>query len=186
MVDYTGDHDGDGTPNWRDSDHEEAYVILKLGAHLFNVSLLFGLIWWGAGAALKNGIAQRAGTTRKELTDTARDRDEARQRFEELGQRLQAFESEMAEMKATAESQAKAEEEALVARAHQEAARIAATAERNIRDETVRAQVALRKEAVALAIQLAEQTLKGAVQESDQTRLAAQFLQSLDGEASNG
>jgi F0F1-type ATP synthase membrane subunit b/b' len=185
-VDYTGDHDGDGTANWLDSDNEEAYSFKRLAYHAFNLLLLIGLIVWGAGAAVKNGLAQRSASIRKELTDTARERDEARQKFEELGTRLQAFEAEVADMRTTAEAQAKAEEEALIERAHVEATRIAETAQRNIRDETVRAKVALRKEAVVLAVKLAEQTLKGAIKDDDQTRLAAQFLQSIDGEVANG
>ncbi|MCO4744278.1 MAG: ATP synthase F0 subunit B [Proteobacteria bacterium] len=185
-VDYTGDHDHDGTANWLDSDNEEAYSFKRLAFHAFNLALLIGLIVWGAGGAVKNGLAQRSASIRKELTDTARERDEARQKFEELGTRLQAFEAEVADMRTNAEAQAKAEEEALVKRAHEEATRIGETAQRNIRDETVRAKVALRKEAVALAVKLAEQTLKGAIKDDDQTRLAAQFLQSIDGEVANG
>lgn len=191
-VDYLADDDGDGRANWRDSTDDRTgepnpdYQISKLGWHLFNLALLVGVLVWAVRRPVVDGIKNRALAIRKELTDAARMRDEARQRHEELGLRLSRFEEEVKQLRAEAEADAKAEEAKLIERAHAEAERIKQTAERNIRDELSRAQFALRKEAVDLAVKLAEQTLRREVRAEDQRRLARQFLDSLNEEGGNG
>lgn len=182
-VDWTGDLDNDGVPNWRDSttgsEPNEHYMVRKLAWHLFNLLVILGVIFWMARRPVTDAIRNRAHDIRKEITDAARMRDEAMQRHEELGARLARFEDEVAQMKAAAAEEARQEEQKLVDRARAEAVRIQQTAERSIRDEVVRAQVALRKEAVDLAVQLAEQTLRAEVGPEDHKRLARQFLASL-------
>ena len=74
-------------------------------------------------------------------------------------------------MKDAAEKDAAIEQDKLLQRASEAATRITETAQRNIRDEVVRAQVALRNDAVQLAVQLAEDALKGNIK-ADDHRLA--------------
>lgn len=182
-VDWTGDDDHDGVPNWRDAttgaEPNEHYMLKPLFWHLFNLALILGVIGYLARRPVLDAIKTRAHDIRKEITETARARDEARQRHEELGARLSKFEDEVAQMKAQAADDAKQEEQKLIERARTEAERIRQTAERSIRDEVTRAQIALRKEAVDLAVQLAEQTLRSEVGPDDHKRLARQFLDSI-------
>ncbi len=182
-VSYTGDDDHDGTANWMDGDSVDAKgksVPTRLGQHFYNFLILFGILGFALRQPLSDAIKNRASLIRKELTETARARDEARQRFDELNARLGAFEDEVQRLRADAETDAKAEERKLIERANAEAARLTKNAERNIRDELVRARVALQEDAVSLAVKLAEQTLKSQVQSEDQRRLARQFLDSLN------
>lgn len=181
---YTGDDDHDGVANWRDSD-SELYVVDDVGFHAFNVLLLLGVVFWFARRPIRDTLRERALGIRRELTDTARERDEARQRYEELEARLAGFATELEAMRAEAAREAQAEEQKLIERAHSEAARVAEMAQRNIRDEVTRAQLELRKEAVELAVQLAEATLARNVAPEDQLRLAREFLDSLNNEAAN-
>ena len=178
-LDYTGDADHDGTPNWIDGDSGDSYVATKLAFHAINLLLLVGLLVWFVRAPLKDALNGRAYTIRKSLTDTARERDEAAHKFADLEARLGSFEQELERMRAAALTEARAEEERLVARAHEEAKRIGENAERNIRDEVTRARVALQHDAVDLAVQLAETTLRTSVNSDDQKRLARDFLASL-------
>jgi F-type H+-transporting ATPase subunit b len=177
-ADYTGDHDGDHTPNWRDGDSPD-YVLGNIGQHVFNLTLLVAFLVYVGRRPVLDAVKNRALGIRKEITDAARLRDEAKQRHEELSARLSGFEEEVRTLRADAEIDAKVEEQKLIERAHEEAKRIGQIAERNIRDELVRARVALRKDAVDLAVKLAEQVLRSEVEPEDQRRLARQFLESL-------
>lgn len=177
-VDYTADDDHDGKANWMDAD-SDAYVLGGIGQHLFNLVVIGAVLFFVARRPLMDAIKDRAAGIRREVTEAAKVRDEARQRHEDLVKRLSSFEDEVKKLRSDAEADVKAEEKRLTERAHEEAARIGQVAERNIKDELVRAQVALRKEAIDLAVQLAETTLRSEVKSGDQQRLASQFLSSI-------
>ncbi len=186
-ISYTGDEDHDGVPNWRDpanGDHKnEAYVVPSVLQHAFNLALLLAIAAYAARRPISDAVANRAGTIRQELVDAAALRDEARAEHEAVAKRLQDFQEEVVRMKAQAEEHAAQEAAQLLARAQEASVRIKESAERNIREEVMRAKVALHKEAVDLAVQLAEQTLTAQVGADDQRRLAREFLQSLNEDA---
>jgi F-type H+-transporting ATPase subunit b len=183
---YTTDDDGDGTPNWRDPyTHDEpnvdTYVLSGVGFHLVNLLLLLGVVGYFVRRPVADTFRERALAIRTELTETARTRDEAHQRHQELLARLEKIENEVRGLDQDAEADARREEEKLVERARREAARIKEQVERNIRDESTRARAELRQDAVDLAIQLAESTLRQGVSSADQQLLARQFLDSVKG-----
>ncbi len=177
-VDWIGDDDGDGVPNWRDPDSEH-YVVWDIVFHVFNLILFVGIIVYFARRPVVDGVKNRAVDIRRELTEAARLRDEARQRYEELGARLARFEEEVQALRDEAVVDARQDEANLVARATQEAERIQETAGRNIDEQIQRARTTLRAEAVGLAVHLAERTLREQVQSDDQKRIAREFLDSL-------
>ncbi|HHO51181.1 MAG TPA: hypothetical protein ENK18_09995 [Deltaproteobacteria bacterium] len=191
---YTDDDDADGVPNWRDATtgfepNTETYEVRKLIFHAFNLIILFGILGYFVRRPLKDTLRNRALGIRKELTDSARRRDEAHQRHQDLLARLEQIEQEVQAMAAEAEAEAAQEEKRLIERAEREAIRIAEQAQRSIRDEVTRARNVLRREAVELAIQLAEEKLHNKVSTADQRTLAQDFLASLrptDGEATHG
>ena len=148
--------------------------------HAWNLTVLLLVLFFAARRPIGDALRGRGLSIRTDLADAARERDEALQRQAELDARLSRFEAEVAAMKDAANSDAGAEHDKLMKRAQDAAERIAETAQRNIRDEVVRAQVALRNDAVDLAVQLAEDALKGNIKADDHRRLARQFLESLD------
>ena len=177
-IDYTADDDQDGKSNWMDADND-AFVLGGVGQHLFNLVVIGAVLFFVARRPLMTAIKERAVGIRLEVTEAAKVREDARQRHEALVQRLTTFEGEVRRLRAEAEADVQAEEQRLTERAQEEAVRIGQVAERNIRDELVRAQAALRKEAIDLAVQLAETTLRAEVGSGDQQRLATQFLASI-------
>jgi F-type H+-transporting ATPase subunit b len=187
---FSDDDDGDGIPNWRDRyQHEEpnfgdpkksTYQVSKLLLHAFNLALLLGVIFWFGRKPITDGLRDRAKRIRQELTDSARLRDEAQQRYEEVDARLRHIAEEIENLKIQGAEQAQQEEIRLIERATSEAQRIEHGAKRHIRDALVRARVELRDEAVSLAIEMAENIVKNEVTGDDQTRLAKAFLGSLD------
>ena len=184
-VTYTDDDDGDGIVNWRDPQfgtqegYSDSYVIRNLVYHAINFLILMGLIWWALRRPIADVFRDRARGIRSELTDSARHRDEANQRHQELLARLDKIEGEVETMHTDAKAAAEREEAALIERAEREAVRIGEQATRSIRDEATRARNALRREAVELAVQLAEETLRSKVASEDQRSLAKDFLDSL-------
>jgi F-type H+-transporting ATPase subunit b len=181
---YTADDDHDGTANWIDSD-SELYVIKPIAFHVLNLAILGAILGFVLRGPIGDALRNRASGIRKELSEAASARDEAKRRADALAARLAKFEDEVTAMRDQAKAEAAAEEARLVKRAHEEAARIAEASQKSIRDELVRAQVALRKDAVDLAVQLAESTLREQVQPDDQKRLAEAFLASLNQEGSS-
>lgn len=181
---YTADDDHDGTANWADPD-SDMYALAGVGYHALNLALLLGVLYVLARKPVRDALRNRALGIRKEITESARARDEARQRHEEVEARIAALAQEVENLRAEARREAEIEERKLVERAHEEARRIAEMAQRNVRDEVLRAQQELRREAVGLAVQLAEATLARNVGPDDQARLARQFLDSLNREGAN-
>lgn len=186
---YTADADGDGTPNWLDStdgtEPNEHFPLKGIVYHGINLLILAGLLVWFGRRPIADALAARALGIRKELTDSARMRDEAMQRNDGLAKRLDKIEQEIAGMREEAEQDAAKAETALVARAHAEGERIQAAAERSIRDEVQRARAALKRDAVALAVELAENALKEKVTSDHQQRLAREFLDSIKDDGVN-
>jgi F-type H+-transporting ATPase subunit b len=80
------------------------------------------------------------------------------------------------------------EHDSILARAEEDAARIAESAERSIRDETERARQALRREVAELSVDLAREKLSTEVNTDDQKRLAGDFIDTVQNKngASNG
>jgi len=183
-TNYVGDDDGDGVPNWRDRD-AEAYQLTKLLLHGFNLALLLGVLWWLAGRAVSDALRNRAANIRKSIVDAAEAKAAAQTRFDELEARLAAFEGEVLALREQAVADAQEEEARMVAHAKAEAERILVTADRNIRDEVVRARMALRNDAVELAVKLAAETLRSNIATADQQKLASEFLSSLNHGVSN-
>lgn len=183
---YTDDDDHDGIANWRDpmngtEPNTHSYILWSVGFHALNLGLLLAVLAWVARRPIADTFRDRALTIRNDLTESARRRDEAHQRHQDLLARLEKIEGEVQKMEQDADADAKREEDNLVARAHQEAARVLEQAERNIRDETTRARTELRKEAVELAVQLAESRLRRDVSTTDHQNLAREFLRSVKG-----
>jgi F-type H+-transporting ATPase subunit b len=140
---------------------------------------LFGLV---AGLTyllrnkIKDALANRALGVRKDIDSSNKARKDATLRFEELESRLAGFEDELSKMKSDAEAAAKTEHAAIIARAEDDAIRLAEAAKRSIVDETIRARQALRKEVALLSIDIARDKLKAALNADDELRLAGNFM----------
>jgi len=80
------------------------------------------------------------------------------------------------------------EQQAILSRAEEDAARIAEAAQRSIRDETDRARQALRREVAELSVGMAREKLSAAVTSDDQDRLTGDFIETVEGKngAANG
>ena len=156
--------------------------------HAINLFLLVALLTYLLRSKIRDALANRAVGVGKDIDNSNRLRKDATQRFEEVESRLDGFEKELSQMRADAEVDASNEHVAILARAEEDAARIAEAAQRSIRDEADRARQALRREVAVLSIDLAREKLSSAVNAGDQDRLAGDFIDTVKGPsgASNG
>ena len=153
-----------------------AMPVKEMGFHLVNLIILLGIIVYFAKTPVLTALKNRSATVASHLEESNRLRKEAQDRFDELDARLSHFGSTLDSMRNQAVADAEAEAVAIAKKTDEDVARIKATAEKTIRDETNAAKVALQHEAVELAVKLAENQLKGAVSAADQDRLARELL----------
>jgi len=156
--------------------------------HAINFLLLVGLLTYLLRDKIRDALANRAAHVKREIDDSNQARKDAAQRFEELEARLDGFESELEKMKEDAVVEADKEHNSILARAEEDAARIAESAQRSIRDETDRARQALRHEVAQLSVDLAREKLSAEVTSEDQQRLAGDFIDTVQNKngATNG
>ncbi len=147
-------------------------LTMQAGALVIFLAILVKVAARPIGDALKN----RAATVREQLEEARRLKAEADARAAEMSARLAALDGQISEMKAQAKADAAAEAERIAARAEADVARVKESAERTIREETLRARNDLRAEAVTLAVALAKGTLAKNVSAEDQAKLAREFL----------
>ena len=180
-ADYTGDADHDGTANWLDGDSPD-FMVAKLAFHAGNLAILLGALIVFAGPGIQDSFRARALLVRQDLDEAAKLKADAAAHHEAVAQRLAALSQEIADLQSRARAEAEAEERKIGERAAEAAARVAETAQRQIRDEASRARNEIRREAVELAVQLAENILKSQVGAADQRRLAVEFLETVQRE----
>jgi len=156
--------------------------------HAINAFLLVALLTYLLRDKIRDALANRAVGVKRDIDESNQARKDAAQRFEELESRLDGFETELEQMKTDAVENAAKEHESILARAEEDAARIADSAERSIRDETERARQALRREVAELSVDLAREKLSAEVNTDDQKRLAGDFIATVQNKngASNG
>ena len=159
-----------------------------IGFHLLNFVLLVSLLTFLLRSKVRDALANRALKVKVDIDESNQRRKEAQQRFEDLESRLDGFENELEAMKTEAVSKAEANHKAMLGRAEEDANRIAASAQRSIRDETERARQALRREVAELSVDLAREKLSETVTSDDQSRLTGDFIAEVQGTngASNG
>jgi len=144
--------------------------------HAVNLGILLSLLTFLLRGPIRDALANRSASVKKDIDESNRLRKEAQHRMEELDQRLSGFEAELGRMRTDAEADAAKEREAILARADTDAARVRESAERTIRDEIERARTSLRREAVELSIGLAREHLEARITSEDQERLTGDFL----------
>lgn len=155
-------------------DHGIPWNVVAIQA--VNVIFFLAILVWAAGRPVRDWVRNRSFAVSRQIDEAARVKDEAAARFSDIEAKLVSLDRRIDEMKAEADVEARKEAEAIGERAVADAARIRETAERTIREETVRARNDLRTEAAALAVQLARETIKRNLGAEDEARLAREFL----------
>ncbi len=133
-----------------------AYWVLVI----LNFAIIAGLVGWALKKNLPGMFRSRTDTIRKSMDEAKRASDDANRRLADIEQRLSRLDSEIADMKRTAEADAAAEEERIRAAAEEDRKKILEMSEQEIEAAAKAARRDLKAYAAELAVALAEKRIK--------------------------
>lgn len=149
-----------------------------------NFVILFGLIAWLLRKPAGRFFEARTRAILQSIETGRRNRDEASARMQDIERRLQGLETEIAQLRAAADAEGRAERDRLARSTADEAAKILAQAEQEIEALGRAAQSELKSYAAALAVQLAEQRIRQRMTPELQAELMREYAGSLPGKSS--
>lgn len=167
-----------------------AFALLAAPAHaagdglLFptiNFVLLFAVLFILLRKPVRAYFDGRRASIRHELDEAASLKKEAETRYAQWQRKLDALQSELDGIRATARERAEAERQSLLADARRTAERIREDAAAAVDQEVRRARARLHDEASALAVELAAGILREQVTAQDRDRLLDEFIGRIEG-----
>lgn len=117
---------------------------------------------------------------RAELVRAKAEKAEAEEKLREIETRLSRLDQEVAEIRANAELEAKAEYERLIKQAGEEGERLKIMAEREIEGAFRAAQMELKEFAASKSVELAEKIIRKEIRPDDDARLITNFANELE------
>ena len=154
---------------------------LLLIGKMFNVGLVIFVLVWVGRKPLKEFFINRTQSIRDQLEEAQRARKEAETKLAELQERMRNLDQEVKQIRETAEREAKAEYDRLVAEAERDAEKIAARARQEIEATTRAAHLELKAHAAELSVRLAEEKIRKEITEEDRVRLFGRFVRDVGG-----
>ncbi|MBL8149852.1 MAG: ATP synthase F0 subunit B [Blastocatellia bacterium] len=130
---------------------------------------------------LSEALSSRRTSIQEELQQAKKEKLEAEAKLHSLEERLSKLDQEIAEIRANAEKEAKAEYDRLIRQSNEEAERIKQSAQREISGAVKTAQNQLREFAAEKAVELAEKLILQEIKPEDNRRLVAEFSKELEG-----
>ncbi len=146
---------------------------------LINFAIFAGILFWKAGPAIKKFVQQRHVTIKEALAESARLRDEAKQKLAEYSEKISGVDAEVDQLIAGIRADAEAERKRIIAEAEAQAAAMQRDAEQRIAADLQRARRELEREVVAAAIATAEKLIREKATPSDQHKLIDGFITGL-------
>ena len=155
------------------------------GFALVNFVVFAGIMYRLAAKPLREFVATRHLTIRKDLDEAAAMRRDADEKLRQSNAKLEAVDAEMDALVAKLRADAESEKARLVAAAEVEAERIRKDAQTQIATEMGRLRRELKREVVDLAMATATKLLVEGVKPADQHKLAERYLASLEAPAAS-
>jgi F-type H+-transporting ATPase subunit b len=158
--------------------HEESIgaMVAKMGWPVANFIIFVGLIYYFANQPLKEYLATRSSTIRKDLVDAAELKTTAAAQLASIEQKLQALPGEVSALRARGADEIKAEEQRIAAAAAADRERLLEQTRREIDLQVRLAKKAILEHAADLSVQLASDRIKKEVTPEDQARLVDRYL----------
>ncbi len=125
-----------------------------------NFAIVAGFIYWASRTNLAQAFRTRTATIQKGIEEARRASTEANARLEQIQGRLSKLDSEVAEIRATADADFSAEQQRIKQAAEEDARRVIETAESEIAAAAKSARRELRTYAAELAVELAKKNIK--------------------------
>jgi F-type H+-transporting ATPase subunit b len=158
--------------------HDESIggMILGMGWPIANFIVFIGILYYFFNQPLKDYLANRGTTIRKELVEAAELRSTATAQLQSIEQKLQALPGEITALRSRGAAEIKAEEERIAAAAAAERERLLEQTRREIDLQVRLAKREILEHAADLSVQLATDRIKKEVTPADQDRLVDRYL----------
>ena len=168
-----GEHAAEG------GEHEQSLGQMLRGMMwpVANFIIFVGVIYYFANKPLKEYLAGRSTTIRKDLVEAAELRSTATAQLSQIEQKLQALPGEISALRTRGAEDIKAEEQRIAAAAVADRERMLEQTRREIDLQVRLAKKEILEHAADLSVQLATDRIKKEVTPADQDRLVDRYLQ---------
>lgn len=153
-------------------------LLLPVG-RFFNLVLVIGVLVWAARKPLASFYATRSEHIRAQLAEAQQARIEAEAKLAEIEARMSRMDEEVLAIIATAEEEARQENERIASQARLEATKITERAKQEIEGLTRAAHIELKAHVAELSVKVAEETIRREITERDRDRLFDRVLAGL-------
>jgi len=158
------------------AEHSIGDMILGMGWPVANFIIFVGVLYYFLNKPLKDYLATRSSTIRKDLVEAAELRNSATAQLAAIEQKLAAIPAEIAALRTRGADEIKAEEQRIAAAAAADRERMLEQTRREIDLQVRLAKKEILEHAANLSVQLAAERLKKEVTPADQDRLVDRYL----------
>jgi F-type H+-transporting ATPase subunit b len=158
------------------AEHSIGDMILGMGWPVANFIIFVGVLYYFFNKPLKDYLATRSSTIRKDLVEAAELRNSATAQLAAIEQKLAAIPAEIAALRTRGAEEIKAEEQRIAAAAAADRERMLEQTRREIDLQVRLAKKEILEHAANLSVQLAAERLKKEVTPADQDRLVDRYL----------
>ena len=159
------------------AEHSIGEMILGLGWPIANFVIFVGVLYYFFNKPLKDYLANRHATIRKDLVEAAELKSTATAQLQQIEQKLQALPGEISALRTRGANEIKAEEQRIADQAAAERQRLLEQTRREIELQVRLAKKEILEHAADLSVQLATDRIKKEVTPADQDRLVDRYLQ---------
>lgn len=159
--------------------HHDGVPWGKLGAHTFNVGLLFGVIFYFAKTPVKNYFSNKKTSFLVDAEKSQAARMAAEKARQDIQNKLNHLEATAAESIARARAEAQDLKRQLIAEAESTSVRLKNEAKSAARAEIQKAKDSIRAALISESIKEARQKFQSGVSADDQTQLELKFLSNI-------
>jgi F-type H+-transporting ATPase subunit b len=173
-----GEHAAEAEHAAEGGHHEQSIgqMIMGMGWPVANFIIFCGVIYYFGNGPLKEYLATRSATIRKDLVEAAELKAAATAQLATIEQKLQALPGELNALRTRGAEEIAAEEKRIAAAAEADRERLLEQTRREIDLQVRLAKKDILEHAADLSVQLAGERLKKEITPADQSRLVDQYL----------
>lgn len=158
--------------------HDESIggMILAMGWPVANFIIFVGVLYYFFNQPIRDYLAKRGTTIRKDLVEAAALKSQATSQLAEIDHKLQALPGEIDRLRTRGAEEIKAEEQRIAAQAVADRERLLEQARREIDLQVRVAKKDILEHAANLSVQLATERIQKEITPEDQARLVDRYL----------
>jgi F-type H+-transporting ATPase subunit b len=157
-------------------EHSIGEMVMGLGWPVANFVIFVGILYYYLNQPLKDYLANRSATIRKDLVEAAELKAAATAQLAAIEQKLQALPGELAALRTRGAEEIAAEEKRIAAAAAADRDRLLEQTRREIDLQVRLAKKDILEHAADLSVQLATERIKNETTPADQVRLVDRYL----------